>query len=39
MIQFTCCVCHHKFDIYGGDPEERMCWDCLYGEDEEEDEE
>ena len=34
MIQWTCCVCFHKFTEDTGDPEERMCFDCLYGEEE-----
>ena len=35
MIQFTCCVCGFKYTEDTGDPEERMCFDCLYGEEEE----
>ena len=29
MIEFTCCVCGHKYTELTGDPEERMCNDCL----------
>jgi len=26
----TCIKCEHKYDALTGDPEERMCEDCLY---------
>ena len=33
MIEFTCCMCGHKYNENTGDPEERMCDDCLNEED------
>lgn len=33
-IRWTCCQCGHSFDYDEGDTEERMCFECLYDEDE-----
>lgn len=37
MIEFTCCECERKiFTNYGGDIDERMCYKCLYKEEDDE---
>lgn len=36
MILWTCIICGFKYSEATGDPEERMCFDCLYEENEEE---
>ena len=28
MIEFTCCICGHKYSSMHGEPEERMCYNC-----------
>ena len=28
MIEFTCCICGHKYNSIHGEPEERMCRNC-----------
>ena len=33
MIEFTCCVCGHKYTEVTGDVDERMCNDCLEADD------
>lgn len=35
-MTFTCIECGFKFDENTGDLDERMCNDCLYGEDDDE---
>ena len=29
MIEFTCSICEHKYNTINGEPEERMCYNCL----------
>ena len=32
---FTCIECEHHFDSMTGDLDERMCYDCMDGEEDE----
>ena len=29
-MEFTCCVCEHKYTEMTGDADERMCHECMY---------
>lgn len=29
QIEFTCCICHDKFNQHDMDTEERICYPCL----------
>ena len=33
-MEFTCCQCENKFNKLTGDVDERMCFDCLFEEEE-----
>ena len=33
---WTCIECEHHFDSSSGDLDERMCYDCMYEEDDSE---